>query len=117
MSAPQVRGITGVLDGILSPPAKPADVSSSLHPATPGPDQQAAHTEPSPANPPDRPSVRRGRPPGKAAANRLPKEKMTVWIERTLVDAYRDWTWHARCQLSHLVERALIAYHEQNHRR
>jgi len=31
-----------------------------------------------------------------------------------LIDSYRDWTWQARCQLSHIVERALAAYHEQH---
>jgi hypothetical protein len=51
-------------------------------------------------------SSRRGRPPGSRQAS-TPKEKVTVWIKSSLIGSYRDWTWQERCQLSHLVERAL----------
>jgi len=54
-------------------------------------------------------TVRRGRPPGTGTAT-SPKEKVTVWITSTLIADYREWTWEARCQLSHLVERALADY-------
>ena len=41
-----------------------------------------------------------------------PKEKVTVGISSTLIADYREWTWEARCQLRHLVERALADYRE-----
>ena len=63
---------------------------------------------PSPSTRPPIP-VRRGRPPGNDTAS-SPKEKVTVWITSTLIADYREWTWEARCQLSHLVERALADY-------
>ena len=109
MSKAQVSGITGLLDGILSPAAKP----DSRFPHNTHPTSGSAGKSPPARAMPARPAVRRGRPPGKAAESR-PKEKMTVWLERSLIDSYRDWTWQARCQLSHIVERALVAYHEQH---
>ena len=107
MTASQVRGITGLLDGILSP-AQSTRIERQLVPQPPS----------SPRN--DEPltaaatiAVRRGRPPGKGQAS-TPKEKVTVWIKSSLIGSYRDWTWQERCQLSHLVERALTDYHEQH---
>ena len=110
MSTAQVRGITGLLDGILSP-------ATTL--ATDSPEENytkqnsSAERRPAASDMPTRTTVRRGRPPGKARITQ-PKEKVTVWIESSLIDSYRDWTWQARCQLSHIVERALAAYHEQH---
>jgi len=112
MSTTQVRGITGLLDGILSPATRPA-------PDLPKRDHRTDHaldeTPTAAFAMPLRTAVRRGRPPGKPRVS-PPKEKVTVWIERGLIDSYRDWTWQARCQLSHIVERALTAYHAQHHR-
>ena len=60
---------------------------------------------------PNEPRVvaRRGRPSGKAVAA-APKEKVTVRIATDLIATYRDWSWEARSQLSHLVEQALTDY-------
>ena len=116
MSTAQVRGITGLLDGILTPDerpaARPAGKPSEDAPSmTDRPTDSLVGRVDTPKH--TRPTVRRGRPPGRGRISQ-PKEKVTVWIERGLIDSYRDWTWQARCQLSHIVERALAAYHEQH---
>jgi len=115
MNKAQVRGITGLLDGILTAATSPAPDSTSIRQerTTNG---LPVVTPPVSSVTPPRTTVRRGRPPGKSRITQ-PKEKVTVWIERSLIDSYRDWTWQARCQLSHIVERALAAYHEQHRRR
>ena len=108
MSTPRIRGVTGLLDEILSPVRQtPADTRQTHQPTNnPGIGQSAAASTPkSPV------TVRRGRPPGKPNAA-LPKEKVTVWITASLIADYREWTWEARCQLSNLVERALADYRE-----
>jgi hypothetical protein len=112
MTAPQVRGITGLLDGILSP-ARP--VGPNCQKARQPKNTLLASQSPLPSDPPLPVPVRRGRPPGKATAT-SPKEKVTVWISSSLIAEYRDWTWEARCQLSHLVERALAHHRESRSR-
>ena len=108
MTATEVRGITGLLDGILSPvPSVGANRQTAPEPKkTRLPRQSSSRSQPSEPVP-----VRRGRPPGKRTAS-SPKEKVTVWISSSLIADYRDWTWQARCQLSHLVERALVHHRE-----
>jgi hypothetical protein len=110
MSKPQGRGITGLLDQILS---------------TSGPQpENLPEKDPSPVHLHDQPGssvslhvprvvARRGRPPGKAAAA-APREKFTVRIATELIANYRDWSWQARSQLSHLVEQALKDYQDRN---
>lgn len=112
MNDAPIRGVAGVLESILSSEAQvPTSSRRAICPRnTPPPDKaRSATTHASPV------TVRRGRPPGKAAMACL-KEKVTVRITGTLIASYRDWTWETRCQLSHLVERALAEYH-QRHRR
>jgi hypothetical protein len=108
MSTPQIRGVTGLLDGILSP-ARPAapNCGNKSQPKNTSPTNEP----PSPSTPSFPVPVRRGRPPGNGAPT-SPKEKVTVWITSTLIADYREWTWEARCQLSHLIERALADYRE-----
>ena len=92
---------TGVLDGILSqekqqPSPVPASATAiAQFPAAAG---QAADN-PDPARPA---GSRRGRPLGKAASPGVPKEKVTLWLHSPLVASYRDWSWEARSQFSHL---------------
>lgn len=57
--------------------------------------------------------ARRGRPVGKRTSA-LPREKVTLRISRHLVADYRDWSWDARCNFSHLVERALAEYRHRH---
>jgi hypothetical protein len=109
MNAGHIRGITGLLDGILSPQEPAADSHNANQPRKSTPAEQIGTT---PVLPPAT-AVRRGRPPGNAAVV-APKEKVTVRITSSLIAHYRDWTWEARCQMSHLVERALADYHEQH---
>lgn len=111
MSTPHIRGVTGLLDQILSTAeSKPADFdeidssTSHLHGRT---GSDVCRTVP-------RVVARRGRPSGKAATA-ASKEKVTVRISTDLIAAYRDWSWDARSQLSHLVERALTEF-EARHR-
>jgi len=110
MSKSQGRGITGLLDQILStsgpePENPPDNDPSPVH----------LHDQPGSSDALHAPRVvaRRGRPPGKAAAA-APREKVTVRIATELIANYRDWSWQARSQLSHLVEQALKDYQERN---
>ena len=102
-------GILGILDGILShekqqpSPLPPAATAIAHFPAAIG------WTADNPA--PSRPAgSRRGRPLGKVVSPGVPKEKVTLRLTTDLIATYRDWSWEARCQLSHLVERALADY-------
>jgi hypothetical protein len=110
MSNSQGRGITGLLDQIIST-------------SGPGP-QNLPENGPAPVRLRDQPGssislyvpraiARRGRPPGKAIVAAC-KEKLTVRIATDLIATYRDWSWEARAQLSHLVEQALKDYRERN---
>jgi hypothetical protein len=108
----QAGGILGVLDGLLSqekrqPSPLPASATAiAQFPVVVG--QAADNRDLS------RPAgSRRGRPLGKAASPAMPKEKVTLWLTADLIAVYRDWSWEARCQLSHLVEQALVNYSEQ----
>ena len=38
------------------------------------------------------------------------KEKVTLRLSSELMAVYRDWSWDERCQLSDLVERALVQF-------
>ncbi len=110
MSKSQGRGISGLLDQILSTggygPGNLPENSSSPVGLHDQPGGRAARHVP-------RGVARRGRPPGKAVTV-VPKEKLTVRIATELVATYRDWSWQARSQLSHLVEQALKDYQERN---
>lgn len=111
MSTSQIRGVTGLLDQILSPnecrPADPgANESSTTRIHVSRGSNDCRHVP--------RVAARRGRPSGKAAAT-ASKEKVTVRIATDVIAAYRDWSWEARSQLSHLVEQALTDY-EARHR-
>jgi len=110
MSKSQGRGITGLLDQILSTsgpgrgnPPENVPLPAHLH------DQPFSNV----SIPVPRVVARRGRPPGKASAA-APREKFTVRIATELIATYRDWSWEARSQLSHLVEQALKDYQERN---
>jgi hypothetical protein len=54
--------------------------------------------------------TRRGRPPGKKNDDAAEKEKVTLRLNKELMNEYRNWSWEERCQLGELVERALIQY-------
>jgi hypothetical protein len=111
-------GICGILDQILStdtrPPLLRGDLAAVAESTTSPPSDEHRHDDPAVQA---RSKTRRGRPPGNTRRPKEPKEKVTVWITGSLIGRYRDWTWDARCQLSHLIERALTDYHERNHSR
>jgi hypothetical protein len=108
----QAGGILGVLDGILSqekqqPSPLPASAAAiAQFPAAIG----RAADDPTPSRPA---GSRRGRPLGKATSPVVPKEKVTLWLHSPLVASYRDWSWEARSQFSHLVEKALTDYYRR----
>ena len=54
--------------------------------------------------------ARKGRPPGPRVAEVVDKEKVTLRLSAELMALYRDWSWDERCQLSDLVERALVQF-------
>jgi uncharacterized protein (DUF4415 family) len=107
MSNVKTTGIGGILDGLLST-AHDSQAKVQTMPSEKSPDAKSSNTD-TPAKTP-KISARRGRPLGKIKERKEPKEKMTVWLDADLIAQYRDWTWDARCQLSTLVEEALIAY-------
>ena len=57
-----------------------------------------------------------GRPPGRQDGKGPLKRRTTLWLPVELMDAYRERTWHDRCHLNEIVERALQEYREQNWR-
>jgi hypothetical protein len=110
MSAPQVRGIVGLLDGILSPGQQAVTNSpKASYPMSKRPvgEPSLLSTAPFPV------PVKRGRPPGKRRAA-SPKEKVTLRIASSLIALYRDWTWEARCQLSTLIQLAMEDYRNRH---
>ena len=111
MSTPRIRGVTGLLDQILLTAECASADSRGAGSSTAGLHGRTGSTDYT--NEP-RVVARRGRPSGKAVAA-APKEKVTVRIATDLIATYRDWSWEARSQLSHLVEQALKDYRERNH--
>jgi hypothetical protein len=109
MTVPQVRGIVGLLDGILSP-----SQATTNSPKAGFPKNNRPVGEPSLSSTATFPvPVRRGRPPGTLRAA-SPKEKITLRIPSSLIAVYRDWTWEARCQLSTLVQLAMEDYRSRH---
>jgi uncharacterized protein (DUF4415 family) len=125
MAAKQLKGVGGVLGGLLSPepsthaPLEPAIVAAQAIAVEPENTEQAAPPEPKAklrhsAHPKN--YARRGRPPGKKAGDGEGKEKVTLRLGKELMDEYRDWSWDEHCQLGELVERALIQYRSRRPR-
>jgi uncharacterized protein (DUF4415 family) len=110
MSNVKTSGIGGILDGLLST-AHASQATMQTIPSEKPPEARSSDTD-TPAKTP-RIAARKGRPPGKGRERKEPKEKMTVWLDADLIAEYRDWSWDARCQLSTLVEEALLAYRNQ----
>lgn len=127
--AQKLRGVGGVLGNLISPEAAPpAQPEPPALPAPEGPAAEAATPEtPEPlASPPasDNPrpktqgrvAARRGRPPGQKAGEAADKEKVTLRLNKELMDDYRDWSWEERCQVGELVEKALLQYRKHRTR-
>jgi uncharacterized protein (DUF4415 family) len=124
--AQKLRGVGGVLGGLISPePAAPVpqEAPAPLPPPSIPAEEARAEPEalPSPPaaaekprqKPQARPQARRGRPPGQRAGEAAEKEKVTLRLPKELMDDYREWSWEERCQLGELVERALIQYRKR----
>ena len=114
MTRQPLPGIDGVLDNLLSPGRTHAECEAGTesppmkHPSV----SDAAEPRSSPST-----GARRGRPLGTNRHQGVPKEKVTFRISCDLATAYRDWSWEVRCQLSELVEQALVAYRESRQQR
>ena len=106
MSTPHVRGVTGLLDQILSSVERTSADSEDVCSSSAGRLGRTSSTV-CPGVP--RVVARRGRPLGRTVAATA-KEKVTVRIATDLIATYREWSWEARSQLSHLVEQALTDY-------
>ena len=129
MAQKQLRGVGGVLGNLITPePAIVAPTEAApkpLPPATPtesaeseSVDQAASDvvTEKPRPKAQGRIAARRGRPPGQRAGEAADKEKVTLRINKDLMDDYREWSWEERCQLGELVERALSQYRKHRTR-
>ena len=115
MAKKQVSGISGVLGELISEEPTPEEPASKKQPSAPRRDPETtAALEPPSTSP--RQSARLGRPPGNGLRQSGPKEKVTLRVPSDLIAEYRDWSWEARCQLSELVERALVAYRKSRRR-
>jgi hypothetical protein len=112
MSKQTLGGIHNVLNGLLSPVQRPfaSPEAERPKPVEKCPAEMAKQN--APETPPKTVGARRGRPLGHSTPVE-PKSKVTLWINQALVESYRDWSWEARCQFSHLVERALADYHRR----
>ena len=111
MAGKTLSGISGVLGELISPVQPPTELPQPSQLAIERREAQSAGTpQPIPSR------ARLGRPPAKGTRYRGPKEKVTLRIPSNLIAEYRDWSWEARCQLSELVERALVNYQESYRR-
>lgn len=113
MAEKEVSGISGVLGELVSPESKPDESTAKKGPSAAAPKGNSAATSVPPA-PRKSSRARLGRPPGNTARPAGPKEKVTLRIPSDLIAEYRDWSWEARCQLSELVEKALLTYQKSN---
>ena len=115
MKVKPVAGINRVLDQFLTPQPRVFDLEPQ-EPARSSP-RATTHfrtqTVPS-SHPATRVQARRGRPIGRHTGTPFKTEKITLRISRHLAADYRDWSWDARCNLSHLVERALEDYQSRH---
>ena len=127
--AQKLKGVGGVLGGLISPdPAQVETPATVADPVQEPPAAEAERTETaSPTVTPTQPgksrqkpqgrvAARRGRPPGQKIGEAADKEKVTLRLNKELMDDYREWSWEERCQLGELVERALVQYHKQRAR-
>jgi uncharacterized protein (DUF4415 family) len=114
MAGKTISGISGVLEQLVSQAPPPTESPQFRQPVIQM--QEAKPSSVAHPTPPRPCRARLGRPPGKTARHRGPKEKVTLRIPSSLIAEYRDWSWEARCQLSELVERALAAYGESRRR-
>jgi uncharacterized protein (DUF4415 family) len=129
MAHKQLKGVGGVLGNLISPES-PAEASpepatkpapTALPPETPTADSL---DQPAPAAASEKPrqksqgriAARRGRPPGQRAGEAADKEKVTLRLNKELMDDYREWSWEERCQLGELVERAMLQYRKHRDR-
>jgi hypothetical protein len=115
MAAKTIGGINGVLQGLISAEDMPA---VPLPAEMPPPESHTSATVVSSPQPPapNSPRTRLGRPPRSGIRHSTPKEKVTLRIRSDLIAEYRDWSWESRCQISNLVERALLAYRNSRRR-
>lgn len=126
--AKNLKGVGGVLGNLLSSERAVSAIPDTSAMAAPAEaiteDAEPASVEQSaiPAarekpRPPAQRKIqsRRGRPPGKKTGEAADKEKVTLRLNKELMDEYRDWSWEERCQLGELVERALSQF--KNRRR
>ena len=117
MKVKRIAGIDRVLDQVLTSPQSHGQATA---------DDAAHGSKTTSPIPPvsftrkrgtlSRVEARRGRPLGPRHRHN-PKEKVTFRISRDLAATYRDWSWEARCQLSELVEQALLTYRESRDQR
>jgi len=109
MAKHPVSGISGVLGGLISSSPSAAKESGRLSETAQGASGELkTRDQASPA--PRRMATRLGRPPGRSRTEAIRREKVTLRIDATLIDDYRDWSWTKRCQLGELVEQALCNY-------
>jgi uncharacterized protein (DUF4415 family) len=113
MSDTKKTGIGGILDGLLTTASGKLPKAAKIQ-TVKSPKSNTHHVqEPKEVK---KIAARRGRPLGKGSERKEPKEKLTVWLDAQLIADYRDWSWEARCQLSSLVENALIEHRKHKHK-
>jgi hypothetical protein len=114
MTRQRLPGIDGILDSLLSTDYAPTGPDPNNGSASP---EHPRVSQPAESRSARWKGARRGRPLGPHRCEASPKEKVTFRISCDLATEYRDWSWEARCQLSELVEQALVAYRESRRQR
>lgn len=93
-----VQGVDGVLQMLLTKPAKSANERESPR------KRRSLVSSDRPAT-----KARLGRPP-QSSTDGPSRQKVTVRLQPEVIEEYRDWSWDARTSLSSLVEEALSDY-------
>jgi uncharacterized protein (DUF4415 family) len=115
MSKQAAVGIQNILDGILSPENRQTS-KLAQRAAVESPSSHETHAKATvDERRPPPVGARRGRPLGQPSAAAQPKTKVTLWLSSGLVASYREWSWEARSQFSHLSEKALADHYGRQH--
>jgi len=99
-----------------APSASDASVPEAVSPEPADQPVQLLASDKLRAKPQGRIAARRGRPPGQKPGEAVDKEKVTLRLNKELMDDYRDWSWEERCQVGELVEKALLQYRKHRSR-
>ncbi|MGE3818890.1 MAG: hypothetical protein AB7I30_05600 [Isosphaeraceae bacterium] len=106
MAKKTIGGVRGVLGTLITESESGPPQPERIRPAA----TPSAKTLPRKPETQPRVKARTGRPLGRKDGEGTSREKVTVWVDSTIIAEYRDWSWDERCHLGELMERALASY-------